>query len=171
MTLQTCPCRKTAATPISYADCCQPFVEGTDKAPSAEALMRARYAAFAVGKIDYLIETVAPEARDGMERGSLEAWSRESEWHGLDIVETVDGKAGDQAGIVEFIAHFSRAGTREDHHERSRFRFDDAAQCWYFVDGGKPRGKTIVKGEQPGRNDPCSCGSGKKYKKCCGTAA
>lgn len=28
--------------------------------------------------------------------------------------------------------------------------------------------KTIVKGEKIGRNDPCPCGSGKKYKKCCG---
>jgi uncharacterized protein YecA (UPF0149 family) len=26
----------------------------------------------------------------------------------------------------------------------------------------------VIKGEVPGRNDPCSCGSGKKYKKCCG---
>jgi len=28
--------------------------------------------------------------------------------------------------------------------------------------------KTIVKEEKIGRNDPCTCGSGKKYKKCCG---
>lgn len=28
--------------------------------------------------------------------------------------------------------------------------------------------KTVVKGEKIGRNDPCPCGSGKKYKKCCG---
>jgi len=28
--------------------------------------------------------------------------------------------------------------------------------------------RTIVKEKTPGRNDPCSCGSGKKYKKCCG---
>ena len=28
--------------------------------------------------------------------------------------------------------------------------------------------KPIVKGKEPGRNDPCPCGSGKKYKKCCG---
>lgn len=27
---------------------------------------------------------------------------------------------------------------------------------------------TIVKGKKIGRNDPCPCGSGKKYKKCCG---
>lgn len=30
------------------------------------------------------------------------------------------------------------------------------------------RPKTIVKGPKIGRNDPCPCGSGKKYKKCCG---
>ncbi|MGM0499582.1 MAG: preprotein translocase subunit SecA [Bacillota bacterium] len=28
--------------------------------------------------------------------------------------------------------------------------------------------QTVVKEEEPGRNDPCPCGSGKKYKKCCG---
>jgi len=27
---------------------------------------------------------------------------------------------------------------------------------------------TVIKGETVGRNDPCPCGSGKKYKKCCG---
>ena len=30
------------------------------------------------------------------------------------------------------------------------------------------KSKTIVKGDRIGRNDPCICGSGKKYKKCCG---
>ena len=28
--------------------------------------------------------------------------------------------------------------------------------------------ETIVKEKEPGRNEPCPCGSGKKYKKCCG---
>ena len=52
-----------------------------------------------------------------------------------------------------------------------RKHFDEAGQRWYFVEGGKPKGKTVVKGAQVGRNDPCTCGSGKKYKKCCGAAA
>lgn len=30
---------------------------------------------------------------------------------------------------------------------------------------------TVVKGKKIGRNDPCPCGSGKKYKKCCGKNA
>lgn len=31
------------------------------------------------------------------------------------------------------------------------------------------KSKTVIKDKEPGRNDPCPCGSGKKYKKCCGT--
>ena len=30
------------------------------------------------------------------------------------------------------------------------------------------RSKIVHKEKEPGRNDPCPCGSGKKYKKCCG---
>lgn len=41
----------------------------------------------------------------------------------------------------------------------------DLRQAWRSLG---PQQETIVKGVQPGRNDPCSCGSGKKYKKCCG---
>ena len=33
---------------------------------------------------------------------------------------------------------------------------------------GEMAHKPVVKDNVPGRNDPCSCGSGKKYKKCCG---
>jgi uncharacterized protein len=33
----------------------------------------------------------------------------------------------------------------------------------------KHDGSRVIKRRQmPGRNDPCRCGSGKKFKKCCG---
>ncbi len=35
-------------------------------------------------------------------------------------------------------------------------------------DGTDSRNRTVVKGKKIGRNDPCPCGSGKKYKNCCG---
>lgn len=41
----------------------------------------------------------------------------------------------------------------------------DLRQLWQSVG---PRIESIRKAPAPGRNDPCSCGSGKKYKKCCG---
>jgi len=166
MEQKTCPCRKTAETPLPYAACCQPYVEGKAQAPTAEALMRSRYSAFAVGNIDYLIESVAPEQRHDIDRGSLQAWSKESTWDGLDIIDTVDGREGDTTGIVEFVAHFTRERKREAHHERSTFRKENGR--WYFVEGAKPKGKPMVKAQDIGRNDPCPCGSGKKYKKCCG---
>jgi uncharacterized protein YecA (UPF0149 family) len=31
-----------------------------------------------------------------------------------------------------------------------------------------PKVEPIQAAQEPGRNDPCPCGSGKKYKKCCG---
>lgn len=39
-----------------------------------------------------------------------------------------------------------------------------------IVDQAKAAGQPMVKGEVIGRNEPCPCGSGKKYKKCCGKA-
>lgn len=44
--------------------------------------------------------------------------------------------------------------------------FDEKRQKELYTEQKKSR--TIVKGEKIGRNDPCPCGSGKKYKKCCG---
>ena len=38
-------------------------------------------------------------------------------------------------------------------------------------DGTDTANKTVRKGKKVGRNDPCPCGSGKKYKKCCGRDA
>lgn len=44
----------------------------------------------------------------------------------------------------------------------------DLREVWRSIG---PRVEMIRKAATPGRNDPCSCGSGKKYKKCCGAAA
>ena len=38
----------------------------------------------------------------------------------------------------------------------------------YNEGNGREKPQTVVKGKKIGRNDPCVCGSGKKYKKCCG---
>ena len=41
----------------------------------------------------------------------------------------------------------------------------DLREIWRNIG---PRVQQVIKEATPGRNDPCSCGSGKKYKKCCG---
>ena len=42
------------------------------------------------------------------------------------------------------------------------------AKIQYNTAGGEGKPQTVIKSKKVGRNDPCMCGSGKKYKKCCG---
>ena len=170
MTEKPCPCRAKDPEPLPYAQCCAPILEAGKPAPTAEALMRARYSAFALGKIDFLYDSLAPESRHDFDREAVQHWSSQSHWLGLEILSTEGGKAGDKEGYVEFVAHFSLEGKDQAHRERSKFCADEA-NGWYFLEEANRKSAPVVKGDQPGRNDPCPCGSGKKYKKCCALAA
>lgn len=162
--MSKCPC----GTNKEFASCCEPFLKGKAKPPTAEALMRSRYAAFTVADIDYIEKTTDPSTRSTFDRAGTLEWAKQSEWLGLDIVSTKDGGEDDQTGLVEFIAKFRIEGNDHAHHERSDFRKRDGQ--WYFVDG-KLVQEPVRNENKIGRNDPCTCGSGKKYKKCCGAAA
>ena len=171
MTSTICPCRAGSAEPLSYSECCAPLIEGRKASPTAESLMRSRYTAYTLGNIDYLYETLAPEARHDFDRKAAAHWSSQSQWLGLEILSTEAGAEGDAQGYVEFVASFVLEGERLSHRERSLFRFDSEEKRWLFVEEANRKPEPIVKGQQPGRNDPCPCGSGKKFKKCCGAAA
>ncbi|ATH08388.1 hypothetical protein BIY24_10640 [Halobacteriovorax marinus] len=157
----SCPCGHE----VEYEKCCAPLHAGSEKAQSAEQLMRARYAAFAKHNVDYIISTQDKGSREELNRNEIEIWSNESEWKGLEIVDTVKGQPGDKDGIVEFKATYVVGDRQVVHHERSSFIFEDDA--WFFVEGDVLRDAVRRAGPKVGRNDPCPCGSGKKYKKCC----
>jgi SEC-C motif-containing protein len=158
-----CPCGRQAV----YDECCGPFIEGKALPDTAEQLMRSRYSAYVVGAADYIIDTHDPRTRE-MDRAEVERWSEKSEWLGLEIVSTEDGGPEDEHGIVEFRARFFDRDTRV-HHERSSFRREEGR--WLYVNGTPPDPDPRPRRtEKVGRNEPCPCGSGKKYKKCCGRA-
>jgi SEC-C motif-containing protein len=127
--------------------------------------MRSRYSAYATQAIDYIVTTHDPATRDDVDREATEKWSREAEWLGLEVVSAEE--QGD-AAIVEFKARYKIGKSGETtHHERSRFRRVDGA--WYFSDGDQVKPRPVVReAAKVGRNDPCPCGSGRKYKKCHG---
>lgn len=130
--------------------------------------MRSRYSAYVVKNIDYLGASLHPDHRGDWDRDGTRDWAENAEWLGLEIVSTEAGGEDDDSGTVEFIANMgNRGGKARKHHEISTFQRVDGR--WYYVDGGPPKVDT-VRHEQPkvGRNDACPCGSGKKYKKCCG---
>ena len=150
-----------------YQTCCEPYVTGQENAPTAEALMRSRYSAYVEGAVDYLGETLHPQHRADWDREATRRWSEDAQWLGLEIVATEAGRQQDQQGMVEFIASFKENGSEKRHQECSRFA--RVNERWYYVDGEAPKPKTQRHSTpRVGRNDPCSCGSGKKFKKCCG---
>jgi SEC-C motif domain protein len=164
----SCPCGSNR----DFADCCGPYLQGAKKAPTAEALMRSRYTAFARGDISYIKNTLAPESRHDFDEAGVREWSTKSDWVGLEIRNVEKGGESDTTGVVEFVAKYSVQGNAYQHHEISQFRRDQK-DGWYFVDGeqqGAIRETVVRESPKIGRNDPCPCGSGKKHKKCCGAA-
>ena len=67
---------------------------------------------------------------------------------------------------MDFSAYFTQEGQAGVMHEKSEFEFLDGN--WIFTKTLRQGPATIVSASKVGRNDPCPCGSGKKYKKCCG---
>jgi len=159
--MTACPC----GSGKSLDDCCGPLLAGA-AAPTAEALMRSRYTAYALGNVDYVAATHAPEAAEDFDRAGAEDMARKVRWKGLRIEATEAGGPDDETGSVTFAARFSMGGGEQFHREISTFRKIDGR--WFYVDGevNPPVAQRHV--QKIGRNDPCPCGSGKKYKKCCG---
>ncbi|MBC7742310.1 MAG: YchJ family protein [Bdellovibrionaceae bacterium] len=175
-----CPCQSTQ----EFSSCCEPYLKGSAKPDTAEKLMRSRYSAYAKADIEYIRKTLAPESRTDFDIKSTREWAQQAQWKGLQILSTELGGPNDKKGTVEFTATYEYKGEGLDHHEVAQFRKNENDE-WLFVEGDShthPAGQThdhhhakpvTVQREGPkiGRNDPCTCGSGKKYKKCCGAEA
>lgn len=156
-----CPCG--SGTP--YSECCEQIISGGQSAVTAEQLMRARYSAYVFAEMDFIFESTHPDHRQGYDHAGTKEWAETAEWQGLEIIGTNRGGADDSVGEVEFIARFIEKGESREHHEAGQFKRKDGR--WYFTEGQMVRPKPLTV-TRIGRNDPCSCGSGTKYKKCCG---
>lgn len=118
----------------NYADCCQLFIDGNLKPPTAETLMRSRYSAYVVKNVDYLLHTTHPSTRKFYDRESIEKWAEQSVWQKLEVLSTVDGNIKDKKGLVEFKAYYLDSSAQPHiHHEHSRFMKELGK--WFYVDG------------------------------------
>ena len=186
ISLPICPCQihslsSAISLPLLYQDCCQPYhdgifdkkgnkeanqhidkVEGA-KPDSAERLMRTRYSAFVLIKPEYIIKTTLPAQQNLLDITAIESWAKETDWAGLEIVAHTP-KLGKRHAQVEFKAYFKTSEGLQAHHELSAFvkmknkAANDAS--WYFLD---PTVSMSITQKQP-----CICGSGEKFKRCCG---
>ncbi len=158
-----CPC----SSGKSFGDCCGPILAGVAKAETACALMRARYTSYATGDVEFLKTSSVKAAQASCDLDASRTWSKASTWHGLEIIRTEGGEKSDERGRVEFRALYTTNGRFCNHHEDASFVKEDGE--WKFEDGSfVPERPETRDRPKISRNDPCPCGSGKKYKKCCG---
>lgn len=119
----SCPCCSGQA----YRDCCAPIIEGTRPATTAEALMRSRFSAFALGKEDWLMASWHPDTCPPL------PLLNEPPLKWLDLKILSHEQTSSESAHVEFIARFRAGGRAGKLHERSRFQKVDAH--WVYVDG------------------------------------
>ena len=160
-----CPCGSN----LDYSACCEPYITGKSNAPTAEALMRSRYSAYVVHAIDYIMETCLSDDADRdserIDYKQTRDWSEKSKWLGLKIVSSEKGGFSDTEGTVIFEAVYEKDRLKDIHRETARFVKKNGK--WFYKDGDVAPNTIVRTGPKTGRNDPCPCGSGKKYKHCC----
>lgn len=149
-----CPC----GSGNTYTNCCAVLHHALNQPPcTPEALMRSRFSAFYLGKVDYLLTTQHPSQHREHEKEKIRHALDTHQWHSLRILACSAIKNAQAS--VEFIAFCTaQAGGLGQLHEKSNFRCED--QRWWYVDG------KILPDIKLGRNDICWCGSGQKLKKC-----
>ncbi|AXK45461.1 YchJ family protein [Brachybacterium saurashtrense] len=112
--------------------CCGPVLRGQRRAPTAVALMRSRYTAFAVRDLKHLLRSWHPSTAPAREE-LADSLAEQVRWLRLDILATEAGGPFDEAGVVEFSALSKGPGGRSVQRERSRFVREDGT--WLYLDG------------------------------------
>ena len=125
-----CPC----GSGRKYKKCCRVFHYGK-LPPHAELLMRARYAAYAVGEVDFILATTHPDgphfqADAAKWRDEVRQFSQQTAFEGLRVEHAEE--SGD-AATVRFHATLSRGGKDASFGEESTFAKVDGR--WLYVAG------------------------------------
>jgi len=112
---------------IPFQNCCQKYIDGTQKAPTALALMKSRYAAYATHQADYLLNTTHISQRKYYSKSDILYWAKANKWQKLEIISFTEN-------TVEFKAYFLDQNEQNQiHHEYSTFKQENGS--WFYVDG------------------------------------
>lgn len=134
-----------------FSDCCEKIINRTKQASTPEELMRSRYSAYVLGNGPYLVDSSVKENQVKDDIALIEEFSNSVDWLKLDVLNV-------QGDTVEFKAYYKDDEAIHVLHEKSNFVIEDGV--WKYKDGELYASKVE-------RNEPCPCGSGKKFKKCC----
>jgi len=135
----------------SYDECCGQIIAHKVKAKTPEELMRSRYSAYVKADARYLLISTVGENQYEEDIELIEDFASQVDWLGLKVLNA-------QEDIVEFKAYYRDKEGIKVLHEKSNFILENSV--WKYKDGTLYNSKVE-------RNEPCPCGSGKKFKKCC----
>lgn len=118
-----CPCGQN----IAYSACCELIHLDHSLAKSAEQLMRARFSAFALHRIDFIYNTFHPSVRFKQSKKEIEEWAISNKWLNLEIVKAT-------TSTVEFKAYYLDENLNPGiHHEKSEFKLYN--QLYFYING------------------------------------
>lgn len=111
----------------SFESCCNLYISGAEKAPTALALMKSRYSAYAAHQADYLLATTHSSERKYYSREEILKWAVANKWQKLEIISATEN-------TVEFRAYYiDQNNVNQVHYEFSAFKQENGS--WFYVDG------------------------------------
>lgn len=122
----TCYCGNSQ----DYAKCCGKYHSGAELPPTAEALMRSRFSAFATKNLDYLFQTLHPQNRFEFDLAANKQWAEQADFKGLEILKAEENGT---KGTVDFKATYVMQSETHVHHEIGTFRKQDGQ--WFYKQG------------------------------------
>ena len=114
---------------LPFEKCCQPYLKGLSKAPTAEALMRSRYSAYVIGEADYVIATTHSSTRIFYKKKEILDWSKSNQWCRLEILEVTSSSFYFKANNL----YNQKKKKKQIHYEKSTFIFENGN--WFYMDG------------------------------------
>jgi SEC-C motif-containing protein len=155
---QPCPC----GSGQTFAQCCDPILTQQRPAASAEELMRSRFTAHVAHDYAHLHRSYLKSSREPYvpeEDAGGRNWTRL-------VIHSHEPGARPDTAFVDFTAYYREGDAEHSFPEKAEFQRIDGA--WFYTRPVR-QGPAPIKSAQAkvGRNDPCPCGSGKKYKQCC----
>lgn len=160
-----CPC----CSGIDFVECCKDIIAGSKLAQTPLELMRSRYTAHVCKEMPHIVRTMRSKALKLFDiEKTKEEWFEQCTWTKLEIIAAPAITKYSKEGIVEFKAYYNFKNGEHILHERSKFM--KIGEQWFYV-SGQTKNPVIETYDKIGRNSACTCGSGKKFKRCCGIAA
>jgi SEC-C motif domain protein len=150
-TKNLCPC----CSGRSFNLCCQPFLSRKLMPETPEQLMRSRYTAYTLADIPYIEKTQSGKAAENFNADEAKQWTEQVKWCGLSVLNS-------NLNEVEYVARYMIGNQLYLLQERSQF--EKIGEQWFYISGALiPHQPITLKS-----NQPCPCGSKKKFSQCCG---